>query len=72
MSKLFVDSVLVQVQSATIEMTTDGIPYDIKNGTEINSILNVEKTKSLNGIDTYTIYLTNGNTFEYNVTNGGI
>jgi len=72
MSKLFVDSVLVQVQSATIEMTTDGIPYDIKNGTEINSILNVEKTKSFDGIDTYTIYLTNGNTFEYNVTNGGI
>jgi hypothetical protein len=71
MSKLFVDSILVQVQSPTIEMMGTNIPQSIVQS-EINSILNVEKTKSYNGVDTYTIYLTNGNTFEYNVTNGGI
>lgn len=71
MSKLLTDSILVQVQPITVEMIGDNMPQNITE-TKINSIINVEKTKSFNGVDTYTIYLTNGNTFEYNVINGGI
>lgn len=71
MSKLFVDSILVKVQPATVEMAGNNMPQNIVT-TEANSILNVEKTSSFGLIDTYTIFLTNGNTFEYNVTNGTI
>lgn len=71
MSKLFVDSVLVKVQPATVEMAGNNMPQNIV-ATEANSILNVEKTNSFGLVDTYTIFLTNGNTFEYNVTNGTI
>lgn len=71
MSKLFVDSVLVKMQPATVEMAGNNMPQNIVT-TDANSILNVEKTDSFGLVDTYTIFLTNGNTFEYNVTNGTI
>ena len=71
MSKLFVDSLLVQVQPTTIEMVGNNMPQSILNSV-VNSIIDVEKTSSFGSVDTYTIYLTNGNTFEYNVSNGGI
>jgi hypothetical protein len=70
MSKLFVDSVLVKVQSPTVQMYNN-IPQSITES-EANSILRVEKTDNFGAVDTYTIFLTNGNTFEYNVTNGTI
>lgn len=69
MSKLFVDSILIEVQPPTILMLKENMPQKIIES-KVNSIINVEKTSSFGAIDTYTIYLTNGNTFEYNVING--
>lgn len=41
-----------------------------ENGANGNGILRIEKTKTENLIDYYTIYFTNGETFEYQITNG--
>lgn len=71
MSKLFVNSVLVQVQSPTVLMSKENMPQSMVES-QVNSIIDVEKTSTFGAIDTYTIYLTNGNTFEYNVINGTI
>ena len=49
-------------------MLTDGtrIPFDVTNG---SSIATIEKTATVGLVDTYTITLTNGDTFEFEVTN---
>lgn len=41
-----------------------------KKGEPGNGILKIEKTGTSNLIDTYTIFFTNGDTFEYQITNG--
>ena len=41
-----------------------------ENGANGNGILRIEKTKTENLVDYYTIYFTNGDTFEYQITNG--
>lgn len=41
-------------------------------GTPGNGIKKIEKTNSQDGIDTYTITFTNGDTFDYQLRNGSI
>ena len=41
-----------------------------EKGANGNGILRIEKTKTENLVDYYTIYFTNGDIFEYQITNG--
>lgn len=64
----FVNQVLPNSDPLIIEMSGQG-PQGMR-GESGNGIESVEKTSTSGLIDTYTMYFTNGDTFEYFIVNG--
>lgn len=69
MNNIFSNIVEYIIESPTIFVSDKNKPYMIVD-TKNNSIKTVEKISSINNIDNYTIYFTNGNSFDYYITNG--